>query len=168
MSTIYRSIQLDASPEEVWPIVADLGAIVNFHPFVTNSYYHSKTLNGVGAARVCEFGEQMAVLETAVDWNDGQSYTLAIDFTKGMAPPMTDVLGTVTVKPDGRSGSTASIAISYKPKFGPIGAVMNKLMIQPKYGKMLDGMMQGLKHHMETGETVDAAVLKRMNVPAAV
>lgn len=168
MSHMFKEVQIDVSPEQVWPVIADLGTVVNFHPFVSNSYYHSSELKGEGASRVCEFGGEFAVLETAVDWNEGQSYTLAIDVTQGIKPPISDILATVAIRPDGEGGSIASIDMRYKPKFGPIGVIMDKLMVQPKYGNMLDGMMKGLKHHTETGEVVDVSVLKRISVqPAA-
>jgi ligand-binding SRPBCC domain-containing protein len=68
MTTVSATIHIDAPTERVWEIVADLGAVATFHPYVTHSYYSSQSKAGPGARRVCELGSKMAVEETAVDW----------------------------------------------------------------------------------------------------
>ena len=45
-------------------------------------------------------------------------------------------------------------AINYDMKFGPIGALMDRFMIQPQVGESFDSLLAGLKHHIETGEEV--------------
>ena len=55
-NTLGATITIDARPEEVWPVIADLGHIQTFHPGVRRSAYISVSKDGVGAARVCDFG----------------------------------------------------------------------------------------------------------------
>jgi hypothetical protein len=105
----------------------------------------------------------MAVKETALDWRDGESYVLKVEFVKGPTPPVRDLQGHISVK-EVAGGSLARFEMRYQPKFGPIGWLMDQLMIKPQYEKMLAGIVAGLKHHAETGEEVDLSVLKRIQL----
>ena len=40
-------------------------------------------------------------------------------------------------------------------KFGPVGALMDQAMVKPQFTKSWESVLAGLKHHCETGETVD-------------
>lgn len=169
MTVLRYEIEIDASQEKVWKLMANLGDVNKFHPFVPTSYYTTDQLSGVGSARVCEFSPKMAIEETVVDWQDGKSLTLEIAFLKGPTPPVNNMRGTLAVKAQG-IGSVASMEMSYEPKFGPVGALMDTMMIRRQYDKMMPGVLKGLKHHAETGEEVDLRTLtnlKSMEVTAA-
>lgn len=118
------------------------------------------------AARICDLNNGISVEETAVTWNDGESYTLAVDFIRGQKPPIRNFMATMSVK-EQNGGSLAKIEAQYTPKFGPVGAVMDVMMIRNSYSKLLAGVLDGLKHYAETGEVVDTSVLKRVKTSAA-
>ena len=167
MTKIELDVRINAPKERVWDTLANLGQVVNYHPYVTDSYYTSSQNEGMDAARVCEFGPNLAIEETAIAWNPGESYTLAIEFLKGTKPPITNILGTLAVRADGNA-SIVTMVMSYDVKFGLVGFAMDRMMVQPRYRNMINGIMVGLKHHVETGELVNKDVLKRIEVvPAA-
>ena len=161
MTTIQREVRINARQASVWDVLADLGAIVNFHPFVINSFYTSDTPHGEGASRVCEFGDGLAIEETAVEWHEGESYTLRIGFLRGRTPPIHNNHAYFALRTEGRE-TVATLQLSYEPKFSVLGMALDKLMIQRQFGKTVAGILDGLKHHAETGETVDVKVLKRI------
>jgi hypothetical protein len=163
MTTVSATIHIDAPTERVWEIVADLGAVATFHPYVTHSYYSSQSKAGPGARRVCKLGPKIAVEETAVDWRAGEAYTLSVAFVKGQTPPIRDFQATVAVQPDG-TRTRASIVATYQPKFGLFGWLLDQLMIKRKYSTMLPNVLAGLKHYAETGEVVDGSFLKRPEI----
>lgn len=166
MTYVSAEIRIAAPKARVWDILANLGEVARFHPFVSKSYYHpTSARTGVGASRVCEFGPAMSVRETAVDWREGQSYVLGIEVVKGQKPPIRDFQGHLSVH-EIPGGTLARIEMRYEPRFGPIGWLMDRLMIRPQYEKMLPGIMAGLKHHVETGEDVDPGVLKSIDQTA--
>ena len=51
-----------------------------------------------------------------------------------------------------------SVTADYKLKFGPVGALMDLLFAKRQFQQAFDGMMAGLKHHIETGELIGDAV----------
>ncbi len=54
MTQISSEIRINAPKQKVWAIIADLGAVQNFHPDVQKSYYSSENQKGLGTSRVCE------------------------------------------------------------------------------------------------------------------
>ncbi len=165
MTTVSAEIHINAPKKRVWEIVADLGAVSNFHPFVPKSYYDSVSKSDIGASRVCELNPNMALKETVLSWHDGESYVLEVEFVKGQKPPVNDLQARLSVK-EINGGTLVTLQMSYQPRFGPIGWLIDQMMIKPQYKKMLPSIVDGLKHYAETKEVVDLNVLKRIKLQA--
>ena len=166
MTTLIHEITINAPKSQVWEVIANLGGVVNFHPLVTHSYYVTDDQQGTGAARVCELGPNTSVNETAIAWNEGESYTLDVQFTKGQKPPVHRFHGTMSVRDQG-TGTVAEIRLDYDPKFGPLGKLMDILMLRPQFNKLAPTMLKGLKHHVETGVSVDPMVMSQIELSPA-
>ena len=61
---------------------------------------------------------------------------------------------------DHGDSTVVGLMTDYELKYGPIGALMDTLFARRQVRKGMDELLAGLKHHIETGETV--------NEPAAV
>ncbi len=164
MTSINEEIRINAPKDKVWKLVADLGNVQVFHPGVSKSYYTSNTKEGIGAARICELLPMGKVEETAVEWKDGESLALEIEALE-KAPPFKKAIGYISVKEDGAQ-TLASLRIEYSLKFGPLGKVMDAAMVRSQFNKAIPAVLEGLKHHAETGEEVTADVLKRARMAA--
>lgn len=121
MTKLTYQIHIDAPREKVWAILADLGAIQNFNPSVSKSYYTSESKEGVGASRHCTLLPTGAVEERIIDWHEGESYTIEI-YEGEKTPPFKTNFGRISVKEDGQ-GSVASMTFEYSLKYGPIGTL---------------------------------------------
>ncbi len=44
--------------------------------------------------------------------------------------------------------------MDYDPKFGPVGWLMDAVMMRPMMAGMFDQVLAGLEHHLRTGEIV--------------
>ena len=152
--------------EKVWTILADLGAIQNFNPVVKKSYYTSETREGVGASRVCEFRPLGAIEESALDWQEGRSFTLDIRPLK-KAPPFRKATARCQLNSVGQRTRVA-VDIEYTLRFGLLGRLLDALMFRPQFGKAVPEILLGLKHYIETGETVNPAVVKRLKAAGVV
>ena len=76
MTSVKSEIKINTPKEKVWNIIADLGGIVKFHPFVTKSHYTSEQKEDVGSSRYCYILPSMELNEKVIDWQPGKSYTV--------------------------------------------------------------------------------------------
>ena len=118
------------------------------------SYYTSDNSKGLGASRVCEFLPGGSVEEGATEWQEGEGYLLEVHPLE-KAPPFKKAFGRMALKQDGQE-SLVTLEIEYTLKFGPIGRLMDALMVRPQFRRVVPSVLAGLKHHTETGEAVNA------------
>jgi len=150
MPEFSSTIHIDAPRSQVWDAIADLGGVQTFHPGVTKSYYTSEQTEGVGASRRCELKPVGSVDEHAIDWRPGKSVTL--DVRPGpKGPPFKRAQGRMWVDEDS-DGTRAGLEFEYQLKFGPIGLLLDRLIIRRQFEKMLPAVLRGLKNHVEGGE----------------
>jgi ligand-binding SRPBCC domain-containing protein len=161
MTTFTSQVRINAPKDKVWSVLADLGGIQRYNPAVSKSYYNTEETDGVGAGRVCELLPMGEVKETASQWKDGESYTLDVTPVKAM-PPMKDVQAEFSVRADD-DGTVVNLEMNYNMKFGPIGALMDAIMVKPQFSSVAPNILKGLKHFVETGEEVTPQVIKQIN-----
>ena len=156
MTTVTREVQINAPKEKVWEILADFGGIYAFNPSVPNSYLTSEQTGGVGTQRHCDLAAAGASLEErVVEWVDGEKMVIEI-YAGKKTPPFKQAFATISVRADGPNASIVRGTFDYSLKFGPIGALMDAVMVKPQFGKAWAGLFAGLKHYVETGEKVDS------------
>lgn len=160
MAKIYHEIRINAPKETVWKALADFGGIHKFSPTVPTSHSTSANNEGLGATRHCDLAPMGSVEERIVEWKAGESLTVEIYDGEKM-PPIKNALGMLSVREDS-DGTIASMQMEYETKMGVIGAAMNVVMIKGQFDKAVKGILQGLKHHTETGEVVTGTVSKQV------
>ena len=149
MSKIQVVKRVQAVPSHVWNILADYGAVSNFHPFVQRSYTQSAAERGVGAVRKCEFYDGNHVVEKVTSWQEGRAMT--IEIVEGTMP-LSRAEAKITVD-DGLDGTTiVTMNMDVTPK-GVMGAMMGPVM-GIMFRRMLTKLLDGLDHHARTGEIV--------------
>ena len=152
MTTITSTIRIHASKDEVWKILADLGGIQDFHPGIAKSYYTTDVKEGLGAARVCELFPVGKVEEHVIDWKDGEELTLDV-VPLEKAPPLRDARGRIQLEVDGDE-TVVTMTVSYRLGWGPIGMLMDALLVRRQFKKVVPAVLRGLKRHAETGEVL--------------
>ena len=160
MTTFSSTIYVDAPKDAVWTILADLGGIQKFHPGVRKSYYTTEQREDVGAARVCELLPMGAIEEKAVEWQEGEHYVLTIDPLE-KAPPFKQAFGRLAAQEEG-AGTRVMMTLDYNLKFGPLGSLIDVLMVRPQMRKVIPNVLLGLKHYAETGEEVTPEVIRKV------
>lgn len=155
MAYLVREIRINAPKNEVWAHLADFGNIYKFNPNVPTSYSTSDAKSGLGATRHCDLNMMNgSIEERIVDWKDGERYTIEIYDGQG-TPPFKKVLATIELSED-KGQTVVTGTMDYALKFGPIGSLMDQVMIKKMYGRAWEGVLAGLKHYSETGEQVDS------------
>ena len=151
MSIVSTSHIVEADIGRVWALVSDIGGVHHWHPKVKQSPLLSDNSTGPGARRRCEFYDGNSVVEEVVDWVEGESVTLELS---DMFMPLQTARVTVRLAQRGPSSTEVSMEMDYSVKYGPIGWLMNSVMMRPMMGKMFAEVLSGLEHHAVTGEAV--------------
>jgi carbon monoxide dehydrogenase subunit G len=147
MPQFTKTILIDAPRSEVWRTLADLEAVELYSPSVKTATYTLDERERVGASRYCDFHGPGSVNERVVNWEEGER--LGIHIEKGF--PAEDVIADFRLR-DEDGGTRVDVHFSYERKYGPIGALMDRLMMRSYAEKAMHSLVKGLKRHTETGE----------------
>ncbi|MDJ0752807.1 MAG: SRPBCC family protein [Ardenticatenaceae bacterium] len=151
MTDLTRKIWIDAPKEEVWATLADFGNIYQWNPNVTKSYLTTTQGEGTGTQRHCDLTLAGAsVEERIVEWHDGEAMGIEI-FDGQKTPPWRNAVATIKIREE-NGGTEVTGIFSYDMKFGPIGTLMNSMMVKPQFGKAWGELFAGLKFYLETGQ----------------
>lgn len=146
---------IDAPPHRVWEILADFGGVYRYNPSVSRSYLTAGPAGGPGSERHCDLTFAGAsVDERIVEWRDGDGYALEIVDGANMPPFRGAPRAELAIRPDGEGRTHVRGTLTYRLRFGPMGALMDRLMVRRRLGPAFGGAVAGLRHHAETGEPV--------------
>lgn len=143
MSQASASRTINAPAATVWALLADFGNIHHFHPGLEDSRLTSEADSGIGATRRCDFKGGGSVFEEITGWVEGERYT--VELSK-MDMPLKSATATLSVAPLSDASCTATMHMEYRPKYGILGALMDRFMMQrmmtAMFGKVLAGLDQ--------------------------
>ncbi len=153
--TVTRTIPVDT--RTVWAALADFGGIHRFHPYLESSPILNGKARGEGAERRCEFKDGNHICERVVEWKEGESMT--VDIYEG-SMPLARAQGTLAVVPES-SGTEATVTFTmdYTPKMGPLGALMDVLMMRRKFTGMMEEILAGLESFLTEEPPVGVAAV---------
>ena len=146
MTKLSGEIRIDAPKQQVWDILADLGAVHTWNPVIANAYYTSEARDGVSAARHCDFPDGGYVKERATDWKPGEGYTLEI--YEGTVP-FERAAGSFAVR-DAEQGAVVTFTFEYQLKSDT--PVDPQEVERQNREELIPAVLGGLNHYVETGE----------------
>jgi uncharacterized membrane protein len=152
MTIIQRTVQIDASAEQIWPALANFGEIVTWNPGVKASKLTSEQTEGLGISRECQLAPMGTVQERVTEWIENRLLSVEIYEFKNV-PAMRSAVASFELEPAGDS-TKVTLRMDYSVGLGPIGAGMNAMMLKRQFGTTCSQMLAGLKVHVETGEPV--------------
>ena len=148
MTILDNSIKIDASPETVWTVLANLELQEKYDPGEVRSQVISKERTGIGAIRQCDLKPRGWLRERVIEWKPNEA--LGFELTE-CTLPVKKLMYSYTLRPDG-NGTLVTQRMEYMLKFGPIGKLMNILMVRKKWDKGIKGFFAGLKQYVENNE----------------
>ncbi len=157
MSLLTRRVRIDASAEKAWEVLADFGGVSKWAPTITESRSLTEANGGVGARRTCTHVKMGQLEEVIVEWEEGRRYSY--DVTRGLPMPMKSLNNDWSVESDG-DGAVVTLRQNFETKFGPLGWLIESLVLRRMMEKEITVSLAGLKYHTETGEisTLDIAL----------
>lgn len=146
---IHNDINIEASPEQVWDVLADLDGLAQFDPVVDKSSIVGDKESGLGAQRRCEVSAGRWFNEEITVWEPHDRLQFAIIECN---LPTHSLTHTYTLTRSG-TGTNVAQVMSYEMKLGPMGWALNKLMLRRKSDQGIKGFFAGLKGHVEAQTT---------------
>lgn len=146
MTTIRHEVRANCSPDRVWALLANLEAVAEYNPGVERAAIEGDQRTGVGARRVCALRPKGRVIERVTHWEEKKALGLEVAESDWPIHYMRWI--TKLEHDDGATRITQEL--EYQVKFGPVGWVLDRLMMERKLRSTLDGVLAALVAKAET------------------
>jgi hypothetical protein len=143
--TIHHEIEAACPPERVWAVLADLEAVQHYNPTVRTAAVRGPRRTGIGAERVCDLHPKGRVVERVTHWEDGRAVGLEVAESDW---PIQFMRWVTRIEPK-NGGSLITQELEYALKFGPLGWLLDKLVMRRKLTATLDDVFARLAQRAE-------------------
>lgn len=145
MTTLRHDITANCPPERVWAILADLEGVAGYNQTVAAARIRGPARTGLGAERECDLKPSGRVVERVIAWEEGRVVGLEVVESDW---PITFMRWTTSVEgQDGRARITQDL--DYGVKFGPLGWLLDNLVMRRKLKATLDEVFANLARTAE-------------------
>lgn len=145
MTTIHHEVLADCPPDRVWALLADLEAVKRYNPGVRGAAIEGPQRTGVGARRSCDLVPKGRVVERVTHWEEGRAVGLELDEHDW---PVAYMRWVTRVDPH-EGGARITQSLEYQVKFGPLGWLLDRMMMKRKLTATLDVVFASLARHAE-------------------
>ena len=145
MTTIHHEIHAACPPSKIWKVLANLEEVARYNPGVRSAETVWPCRTGVGATRACDLVPKGRVVERVTHWEEGQA--LGLEVTESDWP--IHFMRWVTRLEPSNGGTRISQELEYELKFGPVGWLLDRLVMKKKLTETLDGVFSSLVKHAE-------------------
>ena len=136
--------------KDVWRVLKDFGGHYRFNPLIELSPITNGIAEGLGAEREVQLYDGSSILQTILDFKEGES--ILIGFTE-TSLPIKNATAKFTLTPPDREFCRVFVDLAYEPKLGVVGGLLGtfyKPVLRNRYNLVL----RGLRHFVHTGQTV--------------
>jgi ligand-binding SRPBCC domain-containing protein len=148
MTVLENSIRIDAPPEKVWSALASLEVLDRYDPGVAKAEIVSQTREGPGSARRCDLRPGGWFKERISEWRPHEA--LAFELYE-CTLPVRRLRHSYRLVPDG-SGTVVQQRMEYQLRFGPVGKLLDAVVVKRKWIAGIKGFFAGLKRYVEAGD----------------
>ena len=145
MTALQHEVHAACAPEHVWAVLADLEAVQRYNPGVRSAAIEGTQRNGVGARRACELIPKGRVVERVTHWEENQALGLEVAESDW---PIHFMRWVTYLEPSG-AGTRISQSLEYEVKFGPLGWLLDHLVMRSKLQHAIDAVFASLAKHAE-------------------
>lgn len=146
MTTLRHEIHIAAPVDAVWQAVAgDLTAVQRYNPMVSSARVLGDLREGVGAVRRCELSPRGFVEERVWEWLPGKAIGLEVT-ASGWPIVLMRWRTELTAQGD---TTRVSQEMSYRLKLGPLGALLDALVMRRKLDAAIRDVFANLERHVE-------------------
>ena len=148
---VERSMKFNIPASSIWKTLENYGGIEMYAPTIKSSPIVGEQQTGLGAKRRCTFADGSSLVETIVDYEEGEGYRMELS---EYSFPLKYMFADVYVKPISEQASEVTMSTDFLVKAGPLGWLMGFFLMRPIMKGAFGKVMSGLAYYSETGETV--------------
>jgi hypothetical protein len=138
-------MQARCPPERIWELLADLEAVARYNPAVHAARIVGPLQRGIGAIRECDLAPKGRVKERVTNWEDGQA--LGLEIIESDWP--IHFMKWVTRVDRREPGARIVQNLEYRVKFGPVGWVLDRLVMHRTIAGNVEKALLGLIRQAE-------------------
>jgi hypothetical protein len=154
--TISLEIEINSSKDKVWDVLFNqFGNVNNFNPLIEGSRPVGDIQGAVGAERSCDITSSSKIHERIAAVRGTESFD--VEILEGGLPMMDKMDGTWEIEELGPDRTKATFHFSYTTKPAFMAGILKSPMT-----KSMQGLVVGLKYHMETGGLVTKKNVKKI------
>ena len=151
---VQRKRLINASIAATWAAISEMRAVEDWHPNVARASVLTDHSTGVGASRRVEFQDGNSVVETVIE--ESKLHFTTMEMSE--LPLLRKAVVTIRIAEQSAQATEVTFSIDYDIKFGPIGWLLDQVMMKRVFGKIFGVALEGLCYHLETGELVADSV----------
>ena len=148
MSIVTHRFITAAPPERLWHCLSDLTLVQTYNPTISKAELPGERRTGVGTLRACQLKPKGKIMERVTVWEEGKAIGLEIVESDW---PITSMSWVTRIEPE-EGGSVLSQRLEYAMKFGPLGWLLNVLIMKRNVTKNVGTALAGLIRIAEQGE----------------
>ena len=146
MEPMRTDMVIEAPRHLAWEALADLEVVSRWNPAIDGAECISDKRQGLGARRRCYMHPSGWMVESVTEWEPEQIIAFAIE----NAPPIRIGLARFVLSDD-EAGTRLQATFNYEVRFGPLGPVIDGLVVHRYLSSAWSDGMDGLRRHLEDG-----------------
>ena len=144
MEPMRTDLVIGAPRHLAWEALADLEGVSRWNPAIDAAECISDKRRGLGARRRCYMHPSGWMVELVTEWEPEQIIAFAIE----NAPPIRTGLARFVLS-DAEAGTRLQATFDYEVRFGPLGPVIDRLVVHRHLSSAWNNGMDGLRRHLE-------------------
>jgi ligand-binding SRPBCC domain-containing protein len=145
MTTLHHEVHAKCPPEAVWKLLGDIEAVQHYNPGISAARIEGALRSGIGATRSCDLRPSGRVVERVTHWEEGRAVGLEVAESDW---PIHFMNWITRIEP-AQGGTLISQDLRYQVKFGPLGWLLDSLVMRRRMRKSLDAIFASLARHAE-------------------
>ena len=154
MTTVQETRVVNGAIAPTWAAISKMGAVQDWHPNVAKAEVLTDHDSGLGASRRVVFHDGRSVVEEVIAESEQEFTTVRMT----ESPMLKSATVTITTKELTAESTEVTFSIEYSVQYGPIGWLIDNLMMKRVFRNVFDVALAGLSYHLETGELVADSV----------
>jgi carbon monoxide dehydrogenase subunit G len=150
-----RTLEIDATPDDVWAVLSRFMHIDEFAPLIKFVDALTEGEDGIGSKRRNHFNNGTSLVEEVTEWDANRRYH-RVRLSEMSDMPLRESYADVSVERMDNGQSRVKWTTDYRVKFGPFGWLLGQTMMKMMMGRILDGNLKGLADKVRSNRTATA------------